>query len=212
MLGFLLLCFSSLFSIVNPLSSAVVFEAISTKYTNKEKLDIIRRSALTMMFVLIIFSLTGLVILKFFSITLDALRIGGGLYLMLISFRMLNPTRSHKEIHPKTKSELKYKDDIAIAPIAIPLLSGPGAITTTIVLSTQNPTYYGLLTLIAVILIITILTYFILKNADWLTKRFLGHTGIKTLEKIMGLIILCIGVQFILNGMKDYLMVVLQAL
>lgn len=206
LLTYFMLAFSSLFSIVNPFSTAVVYEILTEKYTKKEKIAIIKKSCLTMMIVLLLVTFTGLIILKFFSLTIDALRIGGGLYLIVLSFRMLNPMRNQKELHPSTKKELKKGDDIAIVPLAIPFLSGPGAITTTIVLTTQKPNSFGLLILIGVILLITVITYIILRNADYITKKFLKPSGIKTLEKIMGLIILSIGVQFILNGLKEFIL------
>ncbi|MFH1439399.1 MAG: MarC family protein [Candidatus Woesearchaeota archaeon] len=204
LLGFFILCFSSLFSIVNPFSTAIIYEALTTKYSKKEKKAAVKKACITMLIILIIFSLCGMFILKFFNISVDALRIGGGIYLIIISLRMLNPMKSQKELHPTSRKELRQKDDIAIVPLAIPFLSGPGAIATTIVLVTQTPNHLGLLILIGVIILITIITYIVLRNSNLLIKKMLGHSGIKTLEKLLGLIILCIGVQFILNGLKDY--------
>lgn len=206
MFAFFVLCFSSLFSIVNPFSTAVVYEVLTRKYSKKEKITTIRKACITMAITLLVFSVFGLLILNFFSISLDALRIGGGIYLIFLAMKMLNPLKNQKELHPKSKKELKRKDDIAIVPLAIPFLSGPGAIATTVVLATQEPNRWGTLVLIGTILLIVLITYIVLKNADTLTRKVLKHSGIKTLEKILGIIILCIGVQFILNGLKDYIL------
>ena len=111
-----------------------------------------------------------------------------------------------KELDKRAKLKgLKKKDDISIVPLAIPFLSGPGAIATTVVLLSQESHLWGVLTIISVILLITLIIFLVLKNTDKIVNKFLGHSGIKTLEKVMGIIILCIGVQFILNGLREYL-------
>lgn len=208
LLGFFILCFSSLFAIVNPFSTAIVFETLSVGLNKKRKKDIALKSAIIAFIVLVTFALSGFIVLNFFSITTYALKIGGGIYLIALSLRMLDPLRLQKELHPRSKQELKKSEDIAIVPLAIPLLSGPGAITTTIVLSNQSQRILGGIVLIAAIAIVCILSYLILSKA-YIIKKFFKSSGLKTIEKVMGLIILCIGVQFILNGIKDYIALML---
>lgn len=198
--------FTSLFSIVNPISAAVVSLGFMKNYTHSERKEVAKRTAIIASVVLILFSLAGNTIFRFFSVSLEALYIGGGVCICIIGLRMLNPHELHKRLHPEVHAEALKKDDVSVMPLAIPLLSGPGAIATTILISSKITTNleYGYLCLI--IGILGILIYFCIANADRIHK-FLGKTGTKTVEKIMGLIIVTIGVQFILNGITKYALI-----
>jgi len=203
LIGFFALCFTTLFAIVNPLSTAIVYEGLASSFKKKQKLEIVNRAILSAFIIMVIFAVSGMLILNFFNITIDALRIGGGLYLVILALRMLNPEKSQKILHPNSK--IRKSDDIALVPLAIPLLSGPGTIAAIVVLLSHDPGFINMLTLIAAITVVMIISYFILRLAHDI-QRVLRNKGIKTLEKIMGLIILGIGVQFILNGLKDYIL------
>ncbi len=199
----LIFWFTSLFSIVNPISAAAISLGLMKNSTHEERKEVAKRAALIASIVLIIFSIAGNSVFKFFSVSLEALYIGGGVCICLIGFRMLNPHELQKKLHPEVHAEALKKEDISVMPLAVPLLSGPGAIATTILISSKITTTveYGLLGLVIVVL--GILIYLCIANADRLHK-FLGKTGTKTVEKIMGIIIVTIGIQFILNGITKY--------
>ncbi|MEK6923250.1 MAG: NAAT family transporter, partial [Nanoarchaeota archaeon] len=131
-IAFLVLSLASLFSIINPLSAATVFMSITKSNTLKEKHAMAKKSVFIAAVILIFFALAGNYILQFFSITLEAFRIAGGLLIGYIGFEMLHygkkPFKSKKE-----EREAVLKKDVSIVPLAIPMMSGPGAITTSIV-------------------------------------------------------------------------------
>ena len=116
---------------------------------------------------------------------------------------MLDPQRSQKELHPESTKDLKTREDISLVPLAIPLLSGPGAIATTILLTSEAPPVNGVPILLIAIIVVCILCNLVLRKTDMI-KHVLGSSGIKALEKIFGLLILTLGVQYILNGISGY--------
>ncbi|MFH1450713.1 MAG: MarC family protein, partial [archaeon] len=132
-----------------------------------------------------------------FSITIEAFMIAGGLVIGKLGFNMLNakPRQTEKE-----EKESKKRQDISIIPLAIPLLSGPGAITTALVWTSQAPGTPEKIGLLLIPVVISLLAYPIIINAK-LLERFFGHTGINVIEKLMGLIVLVMGVQFIINAL-----------
>ncbi|MBI3032292.1 NAAT family transporter [Candidatus Woesearchaeota archaeon] len=199
----LIFWFTSLFSIVNPISAAIISLGFMKNYTHQERKEVAKRAAIIASVVLIIFSLAGNAVFRFFSVSLEALYIGGGICICLIGFRMLNPHEFHKRLHPEVHAEALKKDDVSVMPLAVPLLSGPGAIATTILISSKITTTTERALLGMVIVVLGILIYLCIGNADRIDK-FLGKTGAKTVEKIMGIIIVTIGIQFILNGITKY--------
>ena len=199
-IAFLVLSFVSLFSIINPLSAATVFMSITQSNTLKEKHAMAKKSVFIAAIVLIFFALAGNYILQFFSITLDAFRIAGGVLIGYIGFEMLNYGKKHFK-NKKEEREAVLKKDVSIVPLAIPLMSGPGAITTSIVLMSQTQNISQILMIILAIVIVYSITYPVLYEANYYNK-LLGENGRSVVEKIMGFIVLVIGVQFIINGIK----------
>lgn len=200
MIEFFIAAFMSLFTIINPFSTASVFVSITRWNSHDKKLDMAKRACFTATAVLIIFSFAGASILEFFSISIDAFRIAGGILLTLTAINML---KDNGVDDTKVHKEAIKKDDVAIIPLAIPLLSGPGAITTTIVLTSQTTNYLDFTAILIAIMFIMILSYIVLRNADTIVK-YLGHTGNDVLDKIMGLIVLAIGIQFIMVGFTAF--------
>ena len=203
--NFIILSFTSLLSIVNPLSTAIVSLGFMVGISKKKKINIAKKAAITCFLVLTLFVFGGSFVFKIFSLSMEALRIAGGLVIIYIGFRMLNPQEFHKEVHPEHKKELEQKEDISIVPLAIPFLSGPGAITTTILLTSKSTSSTYHLLLVIVIAVISIISYYAIAHANKIHDLF-GRSGVKTIEKIMGILILAIGVQFILVGIKDYIL------
>jgi multiple antibiotic resistance protein len=145
------------------------------------------------------FALAGLTILDFFGISVPAFRIAGGLIVSRVSFEMLRGSRALK-VTPEERTEGAEKDDISITPLAIPLLCGPGSITTGILLSSQATTWLHTGILLGNTVIIYVLIYVLLRVTSTYTHLF-GETSIKIVTRLMGLLLLAMAVQFIVDGL-----------
>ena len=199
-LQFGLLCFVSLFTIIDPIGALPVFVSMTTKLSHSESRRVALRAALTAWIVLIFFALTGRFLFDFFGISVNSLRVVGGIVFFIMGYEMLEArlTRTKSD----TESVTEYIEDIAITPIGIPLIAGPGAITTVIVLMNETT---GLIEKeIALILAITAvltITFLFLIGARQVMHA-LGHSGNKVLLRIMGLIVMAIAVEFFFNGLR----------
>ena len=202
-IAFFLAAFSSLFTIINPFSAATLFLSITRYDSKQKKMAMARKASFTAAIVLIIFALAGNYILNFFGITIDAFRIAGGIIIGSIGLNMINAKRENLHTE-KEKKEAVTKEDVSIIPLAIPMLSGPGAMTTSLVLMRETNSFIDSATLIFAIIIVCLLSYFILSRADYI-GRYLGETGKHVTERIMGLIVLVVGVQFVINGIGGLL-------
>ena len=201
--AFFIVAFSSLFTIINPFSAAPLFLSITRYDSKQKKVAMARKASFTAAIVLIVFALAGNYILNFFDITVDAFRIAGGIIIGSIGLSMINAKRDYLHTE-KEKKEAVSKEDVSIIPMAIPMLSGPGAMTTSLVLMREANSVIDAATLIFAIIIVCLLSYFILSRADYI-GRYLGETGKHVTERIMGLIVLVVGVQFVINGIEGLL-------
>jgi multiple antibiotic resistance protein len=194
---------SALFTIVNPVSAASIFIGITEDDSIKKRKAMARKAAITSGIILVVFALLGTYILRFFGITIEAFRIAGGLLIAYVGFRMITTGKPGFRNEAEEK-EARKKEDVSLIPLAIPFLSGPGAMTTAIVLTTQAPDFASQMIVLLSILLVCVASFIILSNAHRMTN-FLGHSGMHVVEKIMGLIVLVIGVQFLINGIKEIL-------
>jgi multiple antibiotic resistance protein len=189
-LDFAFVAFSSLFSIINPVSTAPIFVAMTEGGIDRRKTA--WRTSISAGITLAIFAAMGGAIFAFFGITVPAFQIAGGILFTLISVQTLM----------NGKEEIPEEDagsDPSIVPLGIPMIAGPGAISTVMVLIGQAQDGFRVFALGAAILVNIILTLLILLASPWIVKR-LGITGQKITAKVMGLITLVIGVQFVING------------
>lgn len=187
---------AAVFVIVNPLTTAFIFSSVSEKYSEKEKKDIARRAALISTIILITFALLGGLIFKIFGITLAAFRIAGGLILFGIGMRMIY------DKHDKLDVKKERSRDIAIIPLAIPFISGPGSIATVMILTSEAQTLIHTIVVFAAVLITTISCYFSMVYSKYV-MGFLGHNGKQVLSRLFGLILAVIAVQFVINGILE---------
>ncbi|HFB83981.1 NAAT family transporter [Thermosulfuriphilus ammonigenes] len=189
----------SIFIIVDPLGNVPLFLALTIDYPRTKIRSTIKRAVLVATGVLVIFCLAGEVILKFFGIRVPTFRVAGGIILFLIALRMIQAlpllTRSSPQ---ETDQAGREREDVAIVPLAVPILAGPGAITTVMVLSGQESKFL----VIVSILVVMVLTYIILARATWVA-RALGATGMGLFTRIMGLILAVIAVEFIATGLGE---------
>jgi multiple antibiotic resistance protein len=197
---FLLLAFSSIFFIVDPIACIPTFLALTADDELAERRHMAKRAAWTCFVVLSAFALGGTLIFKMFGITLPAFRIAGGLIMILIGLDMVQARRSlTKETASETQQAME-KEDVGIIPLGVPMLAGPGSISTVMALMAQSATWQHSVSIIIVVALTSFLSYWILAAADRVGRR-MGDTGIRILTRLMGLLLMAIAVQFILSGL-----------
>jgi len=199
---FFIFCLTTLFTLINPIGIAPILIIMTERFNAKEKNNIAKIGSLTAFITLTLFSLLGSVIFNFFGITIEAFQIMGGILFFRNGLRMLDAKIGRSRTTPAEQEESLDSDDIAISPIGIPLIAGPGAITATMLLSSETPQVYSNLTLLLSIVTVLSFVYLILNNGDFLLK-FLGTTGIRIIQRLMGLILMVIAVQFVINGLTS---------
>lgn len=199
----LIASFTSLFSVVNPLAAMPLFLSLTASYSDKQRARTANKASIYMFCVLIIFLLIGTYVLSFFGISLPGIRIAGGLIIMRAGYAMLNPDDSGKKLTDKDEAAAMEKADISFSPLALPLLSGPGSIAVVIGFASQaaGPNDY-LINAISIFLVV-IVTYILLRLAP-ISAKYIGHTGLNVMTRLMGFIVLAISVQFILSGITQY--------
>ena len=193
--------FVSLFSIVDPLLAVPVFASLTQKYTPKQKKETAKRAALYVFWILVIFLIAGGLILKFFGISLEGLRIAGGLMIIGSAIEML---QKKERLLPQEQQESEIKDDIAFSPLAMPLLSGPGSIAVIIGMTTDAKSWIHYPIILFIILLVALICYIFLRLAHIISQK-MGSTAMTSFNRIMGFILLCIGVQYIVNGVMPLL-------
>ena len=203
-LQYFILCITTFFTLINPIGIAPLLLVMTERFSKKERINIAWKGSLTAFLTLIIFSIMGSVIFNFFGITIEAFQIMGGILFFRNGMRMLEAKIGRSRTTPKEHEESLESDDIAISPIGIPLIAGPGAITASMLLSSQTPQLYSYATLGVSILIVLSVVYLILRNGDLLMKA-LGHTGLRVIQRLMGLVLMVIAVQFVINGVMSAL-------
>ena len=196
---FWVLALSSIFFLVDPFAAIGSFLAITEHADPERRKRMARKAALTCFIVLTSFAVGGQVIFRMFGITLAAFEIAGGLILLLIGLDMLQARRSTQEAASETE-EGANKEDIGITPLGIPLLAGPGAISTVMVLMGASPTWQHAIPIFVAIATTALASYLILASADRVRRR-MGETGIRIMMRIMGLLLTAIAVQFVINGL-----------
>jgi multiple antibiotic resistance protein len=202
LLQFLLIAFTSIFVLVDPFAAIPAFLVMTSDSAGTRRRRMAARAAWTCFIVLAIFSIAGSFIFSLFGITLPAFKIAGGIILGLIGLDMLHARRSPTKETPGDTEESLEKEDVGIIPLGIPMLAGPGSISTVMVLVSQAADWKHSTVVFSAIALTSALSFAILAAADRV-RSFLGETGIRILTRMMGLLLTAIAVQFILNGLKD---------
>lgn len=190
----------SLFSLINPIGAMPVFISLTSSYSDDQRKQTIRRTALFVLIICIISYFIGSYILAFFGISIHALKFAGGLVISRSGFLLLN-AKHKKEIKGKMKEESLVKEDISFSPLAMPLLSGPGSMSLLINLSIQTKSIDYTIAVIAAILSVSLIIYVILYLAPRILS-YMGQSGIRSMSKIMGFIVLAIGIQMMVDSIK----------
>jgi multiple antibiotic resistance protein len=198
-----LLYFTSFFSLINPIGSMPVFLTMTSNLSKARKTKIALKAVLTAFITLLIFAFGGQMLFNFFGISVNSFRIVGGIIFFMMGYDMLNArVSSLKSISQENVKE--YVDDIAVTPLGIPMIAGPGAITNSIVLMEDSDTFILKALLIGTIVFTMLLTLLIYLGGSKITN-FLGDTGNKIMLKLMGLIVMVIAVEFFFAGLEPIL-------
>lgn len=194
-----LLTLGSLLPIANPFSTAPVFAALTRRMTPLRQRQQAKSAAIYMTLVLWATLLAGAVVLEFFGISLPALRVAGGLIIARLGFSMLSPGPD-EELTQEEQDEALDSRDIAFTPIAMPLLSGPGSIAVTISAATQVGNAFEYAAVAVGIVIVAVISWLVLRSAARVVD-YMGATGVTVLTRLMGLLLVGIGVQFVATGL-----------
>ena len=206
LLPFALLCFTSFFTLTNPLGTMPVFLTMTNGMNDHERKAIVRRATIVS-FITLVFTFSGQFLFKFFGISSNGFRIAGGFIIFKIGFDMLQARYSNAKL--KEEEVKTYADDISITPLAIPMLCGPGAIANAIMLMDDASTLSLKGTLIGIIALVYFITFLILQASTRLV-RILGETGNNVMMRLMGLILMVIAVECFVSGLKPILIDILR--
>lgn len=190
--------FAALFSVINPLGTVPVFVGLTSEETPKERNKTSLLTGINVTVILVISFFAGTYLLKFFGISLNALRIAGGMIIVTSGFALLTGNFSkHKGMKNKrVKEDLKDREKFSLTPLTIPMLAGPGSISLLITFQQEYVAWSDISIILLAILAVGLLVFIILRSAHFITK-FLGASGINAISRIVGFIVISIGVEYI---------------
>ncbi|MEW4476328.1 YchE family NAAT transporter [Vibrio cholerae] len=194
--------FLGLVAAVNPVGIMPVFVSLTGHMTLEEKNKTAATANIAVAIILIIALLAGQMLLDLFSISLDSFRIAGGLLLLSIAFSMMSGKLGEDKQNKQEKSEYISREQIAVVPLAMPLMAGPGAISSTIVYGSRYPNMLDTLGIILTVVAFSFCSWLLFRSAPYIV-RLLGQTGINVITRIMGLILGALGIEFIANGLRN---------
>lgn len=207
LLPFALLCFTSFFTLTNPLGTMPVFLTMTNGMSDEERKTIVRRATIVSFITLMVFTFSGQFLFTFFGISTNGFRIAGGIIIFTIGFDMLQARYSKAKL--KDDEVKTYVNDISITPLAIPMLCGPGAIANGIMLMDDAGTLIKKILLISIIALVYFITFLILRASTRLTK-YMGETGNNVMMRLMGLILMVIAVECFVSGFKPIMVDIFQ--
>lgn len=203
LLSFALLSFSSIIIVVNPLAATLIFVSLTGTMDGAAKLKVARDASQFALIILLIFAIAGGWILQLFGISIEAFRIAGGLLLFGIGMDMVYAKTSRTKMTATEKYEGQETDDVAITPLAIPMITGPGAIASVIVLMNEAMSMS-----IAAIAIVPLaagaaigITYYMMQRSEIIVQR-IGQREFRAVNRLMGILLIAIAIQFILIGIR----------
>lgn len=204
-----LLGFPALFSIVNPISGALIFRGVTATRAPNDRATIARKVAVNAFIVMMVALWAGSYILAFFGISLAALRVGGGVVVALSGWHLLNTPERHEADRHEQAADVSGEDDIALFPLTIPITTGPGTISVAVALGAGHPRQFMLLGpfllgMTGAALAMAAVIWMTYNFADRLT-RAMSATSIRTVTRLAAFLLLCIGVQILITGVEDVL-------
>lgn len=198
---FALLSLSSILIVVNPLGATLTFVSLTTTIGKEARRRVVVESCRYALIILLAFALAGGIILQLFGITIEAFRIGGGILLFLIGMEMVYAKTSRTKLTATEKYESMDAEDISVTPLAIPMIAGPGAITTTIVLMNEagGSAIMVAITLLSIVVAIVV-TYFMMARSDFIVSH-IGQKEFRAINRLMGILLIAVAVQFVIAGL-----------
>lgn len=195
--------FAALFSVINPIGTVPIFVGLTQHDDKKERSRISLWTAVDVFIILIISYFIGQYVLSFFGISIDALRIAGGFIIVSSGFSLLSGKFSKKRgINKKVENEIQNRNDIALTPLAIPMLAGPGSMSLLIAFYQEHHSAEEIIVSSLAILAVSVVIFLILKSAHYLAK-ILGASGIVAISRIVGFIVIAIGIQYIVSSIVN---------
>lgn len=200
MLNLYLTVFAALFSVANPLGTMPIFIGITENNTDSERNRIALKASFYMFIILAISFIGGKYIISFFGISIESLRIAGGLIIASSGFALLTGNfTKHKGMDKKVKMEAREKEDSSLTPLAIPMLAGPGSISLLISLNEHHQNWIETSVIFLTIPAIGLVTYLILRSSHFLFSK-LGRSGLNSISRIIGFIVIAIGIEYIISS------------
>ena len=203
---FFITAFVSIFVTLDAIGNIPIFLSMTPEYTPRQRAKIVKRALLMVFVVLVTFALFGNLIFHLFGVTIEAFRIVAGLLLLKIAFDMMEARPDRVRHTPEEDKDCMQREDIALIPLAIPLLSGPGTISNVIALTGQAaraPSVVAAFMVLFFAILLNVVIAFIALRSATTIARFLKESGMRVFTRVMGLILAAISVQFILTGIKD---------
>lgn len=197
-----LLCFTSFFTLMNPLGVMPVFMTMTKDLEPAARRATARRAVIVAFFTLLAFAFSGQLLFNFFGISVNSFRIVGGIIFFLMGQDMLQARLVSVKLSDNEVKE--YVEDISVTPLAIPMICGPGSITNAIVLMEDSASLELKAILIASIFVVCLITFLVLLGGSQITS-FLGETGNKIMMRLMGLIVMVIAVEFFFSGLRPFI-------
>jgi multiple antibiotic resistance protein len=202
LVSFALLSLSSIIIVVNPIGATLIYVSLTSSLDRAAQESIAKDACRYALVILFFFAVLGTYILRLFGISLEAFQIAGGILLFGIGMEMVYAKTSRTKVTATEKYESRDTDDISVVPIAIPMIAGPGAITTSIVLMngiSALPFYAAGIVLLSIVISIVI-TYYMMRNSDYIVRRF-GQREYRAVNRLMGMLLIAIAVQFVITGL-----------
>jgi multiple antibiotic resistance protein len=196
--------FTSLLAIVNPLGVIPIFVSLTRSSTEQERRHIARTTTIAVAVILIAAALIGKFLLNFFGISIASFKVGGGILLLLMSIAMMQAKHTQSKQTPEEAEEAAEKESISVVPIAMPLLAGPGAISTVIIYAHTSFQPLHIMVIILCILLVALMTWAALIVANPISK-IMSKTAINIATRLMGLLLAAIAVEFIAGGLSQLL-------
>ena len=200
-LSFTLLSLSSLIIIVNPLAATLTFVSLTQGMEKGVRLRVASESCRYALIILVVFALLGGIILQLFGITIEAFRIAGGILLFLIGMEMVYARTPRAKLTATEKYESREAEDISMTPLAIPMIAGPGAITTTIVLMNEAVGSYLMAGIVLASIVLSILLTFVMMSRSDIIVAKVGQKEFRAINRMMGMLLIAIAVQFVIAGL-----------
>ena len=199
----LLKLFISLLALVNPIGAIPIFVSLTPHQTEEEKRSTVKRASISVTIVIIVTAFFGRQIISFLGISIAALQVAAGISVLLMGLNMLNAQLS-RWASKEEEDEAGSKNTIAVVPLAIPLLTGPATMGTIIIYADQLDVWYKLIPVAGLGIVIGALVWGALSMANPIVKM-IGHTGINIGTRLMGLILMALAIEFMMNGLKELL-------